>query len=136
MATGLSQDGGVVAPPDVRDAGDLEWSTVAGVPPTNPIVSRGRTDYGGYDPEFSRGDRIVTTPEGQQGPVSGGVMAGPDAPPGVALLDDWRDLFNFRGSPMPWLLIFALIFLGFMSFRVEARGGRGGASASATAALG
>ena len=135
MGTGLSSDGGVMAPPDVRDAGELEWATVAGMSPTNPIASRSRTDYGGFDPEFSRGDRIVTTPEGQQGPVSGGLAATPDMP-GVALLDDWRDLFNFRGSPMPWLLLFALIFLGFMQFRVDARAGRGGASASARAALG
>lgn len=133
MATGLTSDGGVMAPADVRDAGELEWSTTSGVSPTNPIASRGRPDFG-FDPDWGRGDRIVTTPEGNVGgPAGGGVMATPD---GVQLLDDWRDLLNFKGSPMPWLLLGALIFVGFMSFRVEARARAGARRASASAALG
>ncbi|MFL5901241.1 MAG: hypothetical protein ACJ75S_08600 [Solirubrobacterales bacterium] len=103
--------------------------------PTNPLASRSRTDYGGFDPDHARGDRIVTTPEGQAGPATDGVMAGADLP-GVAVLDSWHDLFNFKGSPMPWLLLLALLFLGFMQFRVDARARAGRTRASASAALG
>jgi hypothetical protein len=132
VATGQSEGGGVMAPPDVRGAGDLEWSVMSGAAPGHPLVGGGRQDYGGIDPEFSRGDRIVTTPEGQMGSGTGDMA---DAP-GVELLDDWRDLFNWKGSPMPWLLLFALLFLGFMQFRVDARASAGRARASASAALG
>lgn len=134
MATGLSSDGGVMAPTDTRDAGELEWSTIAGINASNPIASRSRQDYGGFDVDFARGDRIVTTPAGNVGgPVAGDLPSGAE---GVELLDDWRDLLNFKGSPMPWLLLAALIFLGFMSFRVEARARAGARQASASAALG
>jgi hypothetical protein len=124
-----------MAPTDVRDAGDIEWSVTSGISATNPIVSDTRTDYGGFDADHGR-SRIVTTPEGQQGPAgAGAAMAAPDAP-GVALLDSWRDLMNFKGSPMPWLLILAVLFLGFMQFRVDARARVGKRSAAASAALG
>jgi hypothetical protein len=46
------------------------------------------------------------------------------------MLDDWRDLFNFRGSPMPWLLLFGLAMLGFMDVAVRARVGPARASAA------
>jgi hypothetical protein len=107
---------------------------MSGVSPANPIVSNSRSDYAGLDVDHGR-SRIVTTPEGQAGPATGGAMAAPDAP-GVALLDSWRDLLNFKGSPMPWLFILALLFLGFMQFRVDARARAGRGSVAASAALG
>jgi hypothetical protein len=123
MATGLSESGGVMAPTDVVGAGDASWATVAGLPATDPMVGGPYVEgLGPFDVERGR-SRIVTTPEGQQGPATGGLMATPD---GIGhTLDSWRDLFNWRGSPMPWLLIAALLVLGFMQLRVEARAGRG-----------
>lgn len=126
----MAEGGGIMAPADVRGAGAMEWATISGLSPTNPLV--GGPDWQGPGFDVDRGHkRIVTTPEGQLGPATDGIMATPDGP-ALALLDDWRDLFNFRGSPMPWLLLFALVFLGLMQFRVQARAG----SARASAALG
>jgi hypothetical protein len=120
-----SYSGGVMAPADVRGAGIQQWAETSGILPTNPVV--GGPEYSGYgvgDADRGRA-RIVTTPEGQIGPATGGVMAPADA----AAMANWRDLFNFRGSPMPWLLIAGLIVLGFMDFRVQARAkGVGGGS--------
>jgi hypothetical protein len=135
MATGLSASGGggIMAPADVRGAGEFEWATVAGVPPTSYLVG-GPT----FDGDVDRGrSRIVTTPDGQVGPATGGLAATPDgSTPGVELVDTWRDLFNFRGSPMPWLLVLALVMLGFMQFRLSARGRAGRARGSGSLALG
>lgn len=116
-----------MAPADVRGAGIQQWAETAGILPTDPMV--GGPQYSGLGPgDVDRGRaRIVTTPQGQMGPTSGGVMAPADA----AALANWRDLFNFRGSPMPWLLIAGLVVLGFMDFRVQARAkGVGGVKAA------
>lgn len=138
MATGQTEGGGVVSVPDVRGIGDAEWASVSGMRPTNPLVGGPRAGgLGPFDVDHG-GPRIVTTPEAQQGPAAGGaLLATPDgAGAGVAVLDDWRDLFNFRGSPMPWLLLLTLLMIGFMQFRLDARARAGRASASASAALG
>ena len=131
MAFGLgpSESGGVMAPADVRGAGEMEWATISGLAPTNPLV--GGPGYG-YDVDQGR-SRVVTTPDGQAGPATAGLAATPD---GVQLQDDWRDLINFKGSPMPWLLILALVMLGFMQFRVSARARAGRAKAGGSLALG
>lgn len=138
MATGLSSGGGVVAPPDVREAGDVEWASVAAVAPSHPYVGGPNVEgLGAFDVDRGR-SRFVTTPEGQMGSATGGLMATPDgAGETVSLMEDWRDLANFRGSPMPWLLLLSLAMLGFMQFRVQARGALGNrASVGASAALG
>lgn len=132
MATGreTSESGGVLSPADVRGAGSLSWSEVAGVHPGHPLVRDGNTL--GWDTNR----RIVTTPEGQAGPATGGVLATPDGQaPGVAHIDDWRDLLNFKGSPIPWLLLIALGVLTFAHASVQARAGAFGRTASARAAL-
>jgi hypothetical protein len=128
VAYGVTESGGVMAPTDVAGSGDYEWAKMAGVSPTNPLVGGPGWGADPFDPDRGR-SRIVTTPDGGAGPATGGIMA----PAGeLAQLDDWRDLFNFRGSPMPWLLLLALVMLGFMELRVQARAG----GARASAALG
>lgn len=134
MATGRepSETGGVLAPADVRGAGSLSWSEVAGVTPGHPLVRDGNTL--GWDTNR----RMVTTPEGQSGPATGGLLATPDGsdnPPGLDLIDDWRDIFNFKGSPIPWLLLIAIGVLAFANASVQARAGAFGRTASARAAL-
>ena len=42
----------------------------------------------------------------------------------MAIQDSWRDIYNLKGSPMPWLLLLALMMLGFMQFRLSGRAGR------------
>lgn len=123
----------VAAPADVVGAGQAEWGRVSGMSPSHPMVGGPRVPgLGTFDVDRGR-SRILTTPEGQLGTgLSGAVMASPDGAASVAELEGWRDLFNWRGSPMPWLLLMALIFLGLMQFRVQARV----AGRSASAALG
>lgn len=130
---GTSETGGVLAPADVRGAGDMEWASVIGVPPGHPLVS----DAGpaGYNIAASH-SRIVTTPAGQAGPA-GGVLATPNeyALEGGKHIDDWRDILNFKGSPVPWMLLIALGVLLFAHASIQARAGAFGKTASARAAL-
>jgi hypothetical protein len=123
----------VAAPADVAGGGLSEWSRVSGVDASHPMVGGPRVaSLGPFDVDRGR-TRVLTTPEGQAGTGIGGtVMASPDGAGSISELEGWRDIFNWRGSPMPWLLAMALIFLGLMQFRVQARV----AGRSASAALG
>lgn len=129
--------GGVFAEADVRRAGDTEWANLTGLGPGHPLISPGGLEGGtGFSTASER--RIVTTPQGQQGPAdTGGVMAVPDgAVAGLNRLDSWRDLFNVKGSPMPWLLLITLGVLVFAQLSIKARAGAFGRQATAAAALG
>lgn len=133
MATGrgTAERGGVLAPADVRGAGTISWEEVAGVPAGHPLVSE--TDGMNFNIAGSH-NRIVTTPEGQMGPASGGLVATPETA-GMRHVDDWRDVFNFKGSPIPWLLLISIGVLAFAHASVQARAGAFGRTASARAAL-
>lgn len=136
MPTGreTGEGGGVLAPPDVRGAGEMAWGSIVGIHPGHPLISE--SGPLGADNISGSHNRIVTTPQGQSGPA-GGVIATPNeyALEGMKHLDDWRDLFNFKGSPMPWLLLIALGVLVFAHASVAARAGAFGRTASARAAL-
>lgn len=123
MATGVvNQSGGVAAPSDVPFAGADQWSQMTGVSPMSPLVGGPGLGTANlpYNVDGAR-SRIVSND------------AGPDtAAPHLSVLDDWRDVLNFRGSPMPWLLLLMLVMLGFMQLRIHARAGK----ASANAAIG
>lgn len=117
MATGgLWQPGGVMAPTDVVGAGDDAWSRVAGIPPISAIVGGpGHPDDDYHLPyAVARGDGRIVTQDAAPGPLAG---------PGIGDLDDWRDVFNFRGSAVPWLVLFTLAVLGLMQFRLMVRAG-------------
>lgn len=139
MATGrqTSYTGGVVDAADVRGAGDAEWANLIGVAPDHPLVGGGSAMPYNI---VSENSRIVTTPAGQSGAAStGGLASSPAntyAAEGIRQLDDWRDLFNFKGSPMPWILILALGVVLFAHASVQARAGAFGRKASAGAAFG
>lgn len=114
----------------------MEWGNLIGIAPDHPLVGGGRmAGMSRFDPDAGL-RRIVTTPSGQAGAATGGVMATPDGS-GFALaqMDDWRDLFNFGGSPMPWLLLIALGIVLFAHASVQARAGAFGKSATASAAF-
>lgn len=139
MAIGrsTSRGGGVISEADVRGAGDMEWSNLIGVRPDHPLVAgSGPGSYSGAI--VSENSRIVTTPAGQSGAASaGGLAATPDgyAAAGLKHLDDWRDLFNLKGSPAPWILLVAIAVIFFAHASVQARAGAFGKSASAKAAF-
>jgi hypothetical protein len=124
MALGLTEWSGAVAPADVAGAGEMEWATVSGMNPGNPLVGGPRVaGLGAFDVDRGRGANIVTLPAGEGGGGGApwtGAMAGA---PGVELLDDWKDLFNFRGSPMPWLLLLSLAALGVAQLSISGRVG-------------
>lgn len=138
MATGRStgEGGGVLAQEDVRGAGEYEWGNLIGIQPDHPLV--GGKGVMPYDSDYPY-SRIVTTPAGQSGAASGGGLAAtPDGykeGPGYKQLDDWRDLFNLKGSPMPYLLLLALGVILFAHASIRARGGAFGKGASAAAAF-
>lgn len=124
MATGfLTGQGGVMAGTDVHGAGQDAWARVAGIPAYSSIVGgAGHPDDAyrlPYNVDRSRG-RIVTTDSAARVPVGGSAA-------NARHLDDWRDALN-PGSPAFWLLLMALIAIGFMQFRVQTRVGRRKAS--------
>jgi hypothetical protein len=140
MAIGrqTSRGGGVIDEADVRGAGDMEWSNLVGINPDHPLVG-GSTAASPLPYNIvSESSRIVTTPAGQAGAATaGGLAATPDAFTGsLKHLDDWRDLFNFKGSPMPWLLLLCVGVVLFAHASIQARAGAFGKKAAATAAFG
>lgn len=139
MATGRQTDegGGVLSQALPRGSGDAEWATLIGIGPDHPLVG------GGSNMPYnivSENSRIVTTPAGQSGAASGGGLASSVqntyAAEGLKQLDDWRDLFNFKGSPMPWLLVLSIGVLLFAHASLQARAGAFGRKAGVSAALG
>jgi hypothetical protein len=134
MGRETSGNGGVMSAADVRGGGEMEWASLTGIHPGHPLVSpRGREGEQGY----GNSQRIVTTSAGQAGAATGGVMATPDgAVHGLNQLDDWRDAFNFKGSPTPWIMLTAIGVLVFAQLSIKARAGAFGKQASVGAALG
>lgn len=125
MAMGMTEWSGALATPDVAQAGEGEWARMSGISPGHPAVGGPHIDgLGAFDVDRGMA-RMATLPDAI-GPT-GGAMAGA---PGVELLDDWRDLLNFRGSPMPWLLLLALAMLGVMQASIFGRVGPARAGAS------
>lgn len=123
MAVGVvGQTGAVAAPADLDGAGVNEWSQVTGIDPGNPLVggaAAGYTDLP-YDVDSGR-SRIATLPRAEGG--DGGAPA--HAP---EMFDDWRDLFDFQNSPVPYIFLFFAAAVGFIALRVDARGGPASAS--------
>jgi hypothetical protein len=118
MQAGMIQARGpIVAAPGTSE-GRMDWTAMAGVDAASPTVG-GRYLEGLNSHDVDRGRSvIVSTPNA--GAAATGAGAGT---PGAAVFDDWRDLFNFRGSPMPWLLLLTLAMLGFAQFAVQGRVG-------------
>lgn len=123
MTPGMIPARGPIVAPGTTE-GRMDWTAMAGVDAASPMVG-GRFVEGLNSRDVDRGRSvIVSTPNA--GASASGAGAGA---PGVALMDDWRDLFNFSGSPMPWLLLLSLAMLGFAQFAVSARVGPAKAAA-------
>lgn len=124
MATGVSPHG--MSWPDVP-AGASQWEAMSGVSPLSPAVGGPGYDVtGSHLPYNIEGARSRIVSQDAPAPALGG------GHPGSHLLDDWRDVFNWKGSPIPWLLLLTLTMVGFAQFRVQARAGK----LKANAALG
>ncbi|HXU61113.1 MAG TPA: hypothetical protein VN962_05385 [Polyangia bacterium] len=113
-----------MAYPDVP-AGASEWSRMTGVHSMSPMVGGPGLD--------GSGSGLPYNVDGARSRVTTNDAAVNYAPAMAAhTLDDWRDVFNFKGSPIPWLLLLTLVMVGFAHFRVQTRVGK----ASANVALG
>lgn len=122
MATGRepSERGGVIDPADVRGAGPMEWAQMVGIEPSHPLVGGG-SEMG--DNINERWSRVITQPYGQAGPA-GDTIATPEGK--APAMGHWRDLFNFRGSATPWLLLLLLAIVYLSHLKLSAGGSAGG----------
>jgi hypothetical protein len=128
MATGIAnQPGGVAAPADVAFAGADQWAQLSGVSPMSPLV--GGPGFGGM---VGNAGPLPYNVDGHAARIVTNDSAPDASQPHLSVLDDWRDVLNFRGSPIPWLLLLTLVMLGFMQLRIHARAGK----ASVGAAIG
>lgn len=115
-----SERGGVLDPVDVRGAGPMEWAQMVGIEPDHPLVGAG--GEAGFNAE-QRWSRVITQPYSQAGPATDTIAT----PEGVsARLGDWRDVFNFRGSATPWLLVALLAIIYLSHLKLSASGSAGG----------
>lgn len=102
-----------IAAPEMTGAGFGQWAQLSGY---DQVAGLGTSPlFGNRHLLDEHVQRVVTQGAPPTGPVDG---------PGVRLLDDWRDVFNWRHSPAPWILVFILAALGLMQFRVMARAGK------------
>lgn len=116
MATGvINNPGGVASPADVAFAGADAWEQMTGVSPMSPAVGGPGWNEAHlpYDVDGAR-SRVVTNDAPTMIPVAAG----------ASTLDSWKDVFNWRGSPVPWLLLLTLCMVGFAQFRIQAKAGR------------
>jgi len=114
-----SERGGVIDAPDVRGAGSMEWGSMVGVSPDHALVGAG--DRGEFISD--RWSRFVTRPAAQAGPAAD-TIATPEGMP--SHVGSWRDVFNLKGSPLPWVLIFLVVIFYLSHLKLRASGEVGG----------
>jgi hypothetical protein len=112
MATGQYQTGGLFSRPDVETLGIATWADMTGVDPNSPLVGGRNVPTGGVEPQYKY--RRVA------------LAAGPSTPTGHAPMHaHFSEILNFRHSPMPWLLLAAILYLGLIHLHVTGQVGAG-----------
>jgi hypothetical protein len=122
VPTGVSpsERGGVIDPTDLRGAGPMEWESMVGIAPSHPLVTGGGELNDNINERWSR---VVTQPYSQSGPASD-TIATPD---GTSTgMGNWRDVFNFHGSAVPYLLVMVIAIVYFSHLKLSAKGSTGG----------
>lgn len=114
-----SERGGVIDPADVRGAGMMEWAQLVGVDVNSPLVAAG--DRG--EVISDRWSRVVTRPYGQAGPAADTIATPEGAPSHIG---NWRDVFNFHGSALPYVLIALVVIFYLSHLKLRASGEVGG----------
>jgi hypothetical protein len=118
MAMGQDQGGGLFARPDVPALGPATWAEMSAVHPDSPLVG-GRAPYsGGIEPAFNLRRVALAAPNPSPHPGAEGIQGHPS------------ELLNFKGSPMPWILLAALAYLGLVHLHAAGRFGATRVSAS------
>jgi hypothetical protein len=107
MAIGQGQTAGLFAMPDVPALGAATWGQMSGMHPDSPLVGGRGAPNGGIDPDYKY--RRVA-------------LASPDAMP-VGQRQHFSELLNFSHSPLPWILLAALAYLGLVHLHVNSRVG-------------
>jgi hypothetical protein len=107
MAIGQGQGGGVFSWPDAPALGAATWADMSGVRPDNPLVG-GRGAAGGVGGDDYRYRKVA--------------LAAPEHQP-VGQRAHFTELLNFSGSPMPWILLAALAYLGLIHLHAGAKVG-------------
>lgn len=111
MAIGQGQGGGLFAQPDMPSLGPATWADMGGVHPDSPLVGGRGAPSGGIDPDFKY--RRVAVASVDVTPASGG-SAG-----------SFSELLNFKGNPLPWILIAAIAYLGLVHVSIAGSAGVG-----------
>lgn len=126
MPTGTTEWSGAMATTDAARSPEYEWAVISGANKGAPTVG-GPHMAGLMTHDVDRGRSRVVADIGSSEPWTG---VGAGTPEG-RVMDDWRDLLNFKGSPMPWLLLLVLAALGLVSLSISGRAGplRAGLSA-------
>jgi hypothetical protein len=114
FATGLGQSGGVFSWPDVPELGYETWSSMTSVEPGHPLVGGSGPGSLGYGPAHGMRQVALAQPAPAQGAAAGSPASA-----------NWRELFNLKGNPLPWVLLAAILYLGLMHIHVRA-GATGG----------
>lgn len=108
MAGGQAQGGGLLTMPESPGLGPVTWAQMSGMHPDSPMVGGRGAPSGGVDPDYKY--RRVAVASGDQAPVG--------------QRQHFSELLNFRGSPMPWLLLAALAYLGIVHLHLNGRIGK------------
>lgn len=101
----------------------MEWAQMVGISPDHPLVGGG-SEMGPYNMS-SRWNRVITQPISQAGPAAD-TISSPEGAPSGGGLGNWRDIFNFRGSATPWLLLFLVVIIYLSHLKLRASGSAGG----------
>jgi len=104
--------GWLESPPDVLGAGRDYWAETSGIPPTHPLVGGSSWDPmgSGMQPDWGFSRLVTTNADGGAPPPMG---------TGNASFSDWREVLNFRGSPVPYILLALLAAIGFIHLRLQ-----------------
>lgn len=101
----------VMAVPDVRGEGLLEWETITGMPAHDPLVGSGSGGLaGGYDVDSGK-SRMVT--QGMSSSTADQQNM------------DWSDAFNWRHSPVFWVMVASILAFGLVHVSVHGAAGLG-----------
>ncbi|MTD43847.1 hypothetical protein GKE82_05890 [Conexibacter sp. W3-3-2] len=102
---------GVMATTDVRGAGEGEWAALTGMPATDPLVGAHSPSGLPYDVDGAK-SRVVTTGAGSAGDLA------------ARQLDDWRDVMNWRDSPIFWIALMSVLAFGLVSLSFGVKVGK------------
>lgn len=107
---GQGQRGGVFAPPLAEGVGADDWASLTAMHPDSPLVNGP-----GLPMEADYRYRRVAVGQPSSAPLPGAEN----------VQGHFTELFNFRGSPMPWVLLIAIAYLGLVHLHVTGSAGLG-----------